>query len=435
MIMKILNYLNVSNPNNLESDSGFIFQKLLMNSILEKKPNWEFYFLSPNKVPLQNSKIKIIEVPNFKNKYQVRFDFDWKLFENVLYEFIDDIDLFLVNQSEQTSNFYSLVHTISKKTKIPFITYFHYLPIHPPHVHFGYEEEASMKPFIAYIPSYPHMRVSFKKETKRTKFYEYDGTLNKGGLAEIILMRQAEAVKLSDYSVICSNFGKKLLENYIKKHFPKIKGNYSVIPPPVSATNKKNEKIVPDDKKIIVYNHRLYRSYGTKEFLDFMTHFYNNERKDFEIVFTDPTSGRSAERNGLDPDIEIFRKRISDLQFTKILHKKTQEEYFDLVNKCYMEMGPMKTHALWSMAVVDAMICGKPTLCPNYAAFPEITGGKGGLLYSSRSDLTKKLNHMFDDAEHYTVLSDYCEKRAKLFDASVTADKFIDIFENAVGGS
>jgi len=95
-----------------------------------------------------------------------------------------------------------------------------------------------------------------------------------------------------------------------------------------------------------------------------------------------------------------------------------------------MGLGPLKASALWSMSVVDVMSCGKPVLCPAYAAFPEMLRHNPHLLANSQSDLSEKLNKLLDDPEHYGDMSNYCFEIAKEYSVDNTADKFIEIFES-----
>jgi len=98
--MKLLSYLNVSNISNIEADSGYIFQKLLLNYVVETKSDIEVYLICPKDTPEINENIKhIILDDNYLNKYSVRFNFPW----NKLMEFsgiFKDLDLIIVNQPE-----------------------------------------------------------------------------------------------------------------------------------------------------------------------------------------------------------------------------------------------------------------------------------------------------------------------------------------------
>jgi len=92
----------------------------------------------------------------------------------------------------------------------------------------------------------------------------------------------------------------------------------------------------------------------------------------------------------------------------------------------------MRPSALWSMSAVDAMACGLPTLCPDYACFPEIVGSESPLLFSSFRGFKEILMLLLNDRGFYEEQSEYCRRRAEQFDVKHTAQKFIRIFEQAV---
>ena len=110
--MNILMYLNVSNISDINSDSGFIFQKLLINEILKKRPSWNIYFLCPKNTPIINKRVRHIHLVKGLTKYGVRFDFDWESFEKLFRSSLADLDVIYINQPEQAENFFALITTI-----------------------------------------------------------------------------------------------------------------------------------------------------------------------------------------------------------------------------------------------------------------------------------------------------------------------------------
>ncbi len=58
--MKLLSYLNVSNISNIEADSGYMFQNLLLSSVIKIIPDLEVYFISPKSAPPINANVKHI---------------------------------------------------------------------------------------------------------------------------------------------------------------------------------------------------------------------------------------------------------------------------------------------------------------------------------------------------------------------------------------
>ncbi len=178
--MKILNYLNISNPSNLESDSGFIFQKLLMREILKLKPKWEFYFLCSKETPeIDHPNIIKIPINNNRDAYSCRFSFNFDHLKSQIKDL--NSDLALINQSELSSSFKILFDNIFEKG-IPIITYFHYLNVSP-------------------------------KENKNPEFYD----LNYKKCGKIVFLRQIESAMISKANITCSAFAKDLFLRNFKK--------------------------------------------------------------------------------------------------------------------------------------------------------------------------------------------------------------------------
>ena len=372
--MNILSLLNVSNISNLEADSGYVFQKLLMKEILSQRPDWNFFFISPRGTETIDERIHNIEIDYGHNKFEARFNFPWLELKEKIEKIIPKVNLIYINQAELATNFKALATTLCPERKIPMISYYHYLPLEPSHLHFG-KEEKTLDYDMTVDP----------KEKRFPSSIRFDQTLNNHDLALPIFLREIEAIQISDYNITCSNFGIDLLFSNAQKIMPSVSGKIIAIPPPVSfdeiEKSLKDFKRSDSQKKAILFNHRLYSHYGPEEFFEVIKKMYESVRQDFEIIITHPTHGRSVERSRLDPNVQRIENVITKMPFVKLKHSRTREEYYKTVANSYIAIGPMKPSALWSMSTVDALACGIPTLCPAYASFPEILGNNSDLLF------------------------------------------------------
>ena len=397
-----------------------------MGEILKQRPDWNFYYISPPGTPKIDDRIHNLELDYGHNKFEARFNFPWKELESKIKPIIADIDMIYVNQSEQASNFRALEATLLPEKTIPIVSYFHYLPVEPSHFHFS----------VNGIGLDYDMLVNLE-ETRYPSSLRFGNTLDNKGLGLPIFMRQIEAIYVSDYNIICSNFGIDLLLGNAQKLISSTTGDFKAIPPPVSLnevdSSLKDHGSKQGGKKRILFNHRLYNHYGPNEFFKAMTDFYNGVRQDFEIIVTNPTANRSKERDALDPTVDNNKKKILELPFVKVQHSIERDNYYKTVADAYLSIGPMKPSALWSMSVVDSMACYVPTLCPNYACFPELMGAESGLLFGSNEELVQKIQRLFDDRPFYEEKSKYVRQRAERYDVTYAAQKFINIFEKVVG--
>lgn len=415
--MKILDFLNVSNLSNLQADSGFVFQRLLLNEILARKKDWEVYLIAPECLGDLGERIHLVKLDYGHNKYEARFNFPWAKLRTSLEGVMQDIDLIYVNQAEHASSFRAFATAAVPSRRIPIVSYFHYLPVEPPHFHFDFSTG-------------DYDRTTDLEGKVQSSSLRFDQSLNLHGLALPVFMRLIEAMFVSDYCVTCSEFGIDLLVGNAQKLVPTVMPKIAAIPPPVSLAEAEPGRTAEKDRKNkIVFNHRLYSHYGPREFFDFMDWFYENRRTDFEVVLTDPTNGRSAERNKLDTSVAELRRTFSAKPYVRFAHSPERDEYYRALGSYKMSIAPFRPSALWSMSVVDSMACGIPVVCPNYACFPEIIGANSELLFSKPTELADLLGKLFDDEPFYRACSQYCATRAAKFSVEKAAERFISIFE------
>lgn len=108
------------------------------------------------------------------------------------------------------------------------------------------------------------------------------------------------------------------------------------------------------------------------------------------MVVSDPTGKRSTERDRLDPSVNGIRERLARFPFIRMSQSETRSAYHELLSSVDFAVAPIKPSALWSMAVTDVLASGKPVLCPNMAAFPEIVPSSPDLLFNDRRDFRAK---------------------------------------------
>jgi len=396
--MKILSYLNVSNISNLEADSGYIFQKLLLRSIIKIKPDTEIYLICPKNTPDIDDKVTLLPIEdNYFNKYSVRFNFPWNKFMGKA-SILKDIDFAIINQPELVSNFRALFSVLGNN-KIKIASYLHYIPI----------EKFPSKGKINYTES-----------------------MNHGNIVNAIFYRQLESVLVADYYITCSKFAIEFVKSNAALVSMSIKKQISnkiiAIPPPISISEAEKQKTEKSfDTKTLVYNHRLYTHYGTKLIFEWLSELFS-KRQDFEVLVTDPTGDRSHERNSLDKSVNYFKDWLADFSFVKIKSIKDHDEYYKTLWRCYAGLAPLKPSALWSMSVVDFLACGKPVLAPNYACFPEMLNNNKSLLFKNKKDFFKKANNLFDDENKYNTISMDCRKMTEKYIDTRVAQQFINLF-------
>lgn len=385
--MNVLSYLNVTNIGNLEADSGFIFQKLLLTE-LEKRGH-TVYLLAP-KEAMDLTDLTIIPLNPPKTKYHARYQFDWDDIYLSTAHLWDEIDLLLINQPEIAPQFKAMVVATVKKY-IPIVCYVHYLPFDWNHL-----------------------------EGKII----YDTSLNDHDIASWVTSSIRTGIECADACIIGSNFAADLLLEKVGK--PSI---LKVIPPPIE-TNLINIAQKKLDKSSftfrILYNHRLYAHYGTEQIFDWLDEVINESDKNIEVIVTHPNRNRAIERKQLDNESERIFNKISKLSYVRIIEAKTRDEYHQLIESINMAIAPYRGAALWNMSIVDILASGLPVIAPNLGAFKEILYSRKEWLFTDKEDFKIILSQLIlSDMNRSSELSTLYHNQLSI---STTTDKFEKIF-------
>lgn len=383
----LLSIANVSNIDDLVCDSGIIFQRILMEEFAKR--SIQCHILGPNKPQFlsYNFENAVKHVgPLGITRYSSRFNFDWHYFA----ELINNInpDIIFNNQVEIAAAIRSVL-TALNKNNIKLITYCHYPAI------WGIEGGN----FII------------------------DGSLNYNNLGVPIIFDILSALLTSDWFIVQSQFAKSLIlkaaEYYKIKNFKEIQ----VIPPPLDPLIKKIGKISKRGRSIL-YNHRLYESYGTSEFIDFIGSCRN---LNFELIISDPMPSRSKERSNLNSTPAKFREYLSKLENTTLFDGNvSRESYAKLIQNSRIAIGAFRKACVWSMSSIDCISLGVPVIAQNYGAYSEFIPKE--LLFEDLLEAKNLIKRLLDDDEYWNYTIDLSEAITRCLEPSMIATKFYDIF-------
>jgi|GEM_PF-958816 len=360
----VLVNLNVSNDSNFEADSGYIFQKLLWTHLCQMHRDLRVLFLGHRLNTEQwHPNITMVPFHTKFDKFSTRLHFDWHALKDRL-QHLPQVDLLYNNQPESTLNFKTLLCSMYGH-EVPATGYYHYLPFH-------YDANG-----IVWDPSQ-----NLQEFTARP-----------------ILGRNLESLELADKSFIGSQFGKDiLLRAYRERYRDALEPQLEVFSPPIEPELFRQQSVT-NGRPSILYNQRLYKHYGTERVIQAVQQVASE--RDVTFVVTDPTGERSVERDRLDPAVRRFREELGKLPFVERIHCATRKGYHELLSRVDLGIAPVKPSALWSMAVTDLLATGKPVLCPNVGAFPELVPNTPELLFAEDGgDLPQKIHAALDAAAH-----------------------------------
>jgi glycosyltransferase involved in cell wall biosynthesis len=385
---KILSILNVSNRENIGSDSGVIFHSLLFPEC--QKKGYEVVIAAPFEIKIHGAEYVFME--SGKNKYDVRFRFDWDAYSELIKK--TEPDIIFCHQVEQCANIRTLLVSLGLSQKIKLITYYHYLPA---------------------------MELAGDDVV-------WDPSLNHEGLAEIIFLKVLSALKSSDLFFVTSEYSKKFLTALAKKYnFSFDSQKIVVMPPPADPFFELKTPLgFKDGQNTVLYSSRLYEQYGTDFLIEIIEHYKNSNVR---FIVTDFFSNKSAERKKLDTKTEQYREFLRNQNNVIIRGDGDNRQVYrdEIIANASLVLGPYRKNANWSMSMIDAFMMGIPGIGPNCASFPEFMPAE--LIYDNKEDAIYLIDKLLSEKDSWERVSKKCRNSYQRFMPSETASIFFGALE------
>jgi hypothetical protein len=385
--MKVLALLNVSNVDDLSCDSGVIFQSILTREFY--RSGIEYVLIGPDIAAFHALDFPLGRKAFLQmgtNRYDSRFTFDWEgLKQLIAHEMPDAI---FNNQIELTSAIRALLVTLGANNT-PLVAYCHYPAL------WGIKDGG--------VPV-------------------LDESLNTAGLGLPIVFDILNAACLADVFIIQSEFGKNLVLAAAAFHRVTLKQPPIVLPPPYDPRLYRETLGLPPCNRRLVYNHRLYASYGTEAFVSLVEGLSNVECRIF-----DPMPNRSAKRHSLSPSPMEFRATLKKMPYTELVDGNiSREKYGALLQEARVGMGALRRACVWSMAAVDCMGLGIPVVAPHYAAYPEFIPQQ--LLFTDLDQAKDLIGRLLEDDHFWLSSTHACHAMVKQLAPSHIAQRLQQLF-------
>jgi glycosyltransferase involved in cell wall biosynthesis len=382
--VKLLSFLNVSNRERPGCDSGVIFHRLLFSRL--RRASWSCTIASPLQIRIDGVDDAFFEVG--RSKYDVRFRFDWDSAASLIVA--QQPDIIFAHQVELTSHFRALLVTLGVRAKLA--TYCHYWPILSIH---------------------------------ENGVITWDPSLDHAGLAEVILFSIFSAVKTSDYFFVTSQFARELLFRAAAIYNVKLsRDTVHILPCPADPDFLTTEPRRWRIGRRVVYNHRLYRQYGTDFFIKLANELGSSGT---EFIVTDFFASRNHSRNALDPFVAEYRATLANM--SNVLVRTAGDDRatyrYDILEMVNAGLGPYRLNANWSMSAVDCLGLGIPVVCPNLASFPEFVPPQ--LLFTSGEEARCLLERLLTDRIFWEECSRASQRVTAQFSADVVASRFASV--------
>jgi glycosyltransferase involved in cell wall biosynthesis len=388
--MKILSIVNVSNTDDLTCDSGVIYQRILSKhfSVL----GVEYHVVVPRSAPVsdENFGYAILHRASLgTTRYASRFSFPWEELASIVRQ---GFDVIFNNQVEITSALRALlVQEGQNKTRL--VSYCHYPALWP-----------NKGPGLC-----------------------FDQSLNHAQLGLPIVLDILSAACVADCLIVQSNFAKQLIINSAE-HFhigasESLNLRIKVIPPPLDPAVTRPPASVR--KRAIVYNHRLYESYGTNDILNFVDSL---SHLSMEFWVMDPMPRRSLERSRLNSSPALYRERIKKTTGATLWAGNVERsEYAAHLAAGRLALAPWREACVWSMAVLDCMALGVPVVAPAYASYPEFIPEL--LLFHSADEARNLVQKLLNDESFHGMAAKQCLESSARFTGEIIAGRLMEVFK------
>lgn len=373
--MRLLYLLNISNPDRLSADSGFTVAELLLPALADR--GVETTFAAPARVTDERVFFERIRVPG--TKYRARFGPDLDELTGVVRRSRPDV--VVVNQIENAPAVRAALLEAGSEAGVA--GYCHYLPF----------------------------------SVNDLGIVRRDPSLSDAGLGAAVLLAFLAGVSACDRVLVHSAAASAWTVAVAERHGIDLADRVRVVPPP------RDERLVRDPDQVEttpgrpvgIYNHRLYRHYGTAGFTALAARL--TREAELELLVTDLFGQRSPARVKLDPSPEIHRAQLAALPGVRIVSDDgDRHRYRRLLGAAQFALAPLRAGCPWSMSVIDCQAMGLPVIAPRTGWFAEHIDEE--LLFDNPDTAVTIARRLTRDREFYRLHA----KRAHTCTDALTAD-------------
>ncbi|MFD1663228.1 glycosyltransferase [Streptomyces caeni] len=323
--MRVLYLLNISNPDRLSADSGWIFADLLAPSLADAGS--EVTVAAPAAAGDARCGFHRTKVPG--TKYRARFSAD--IDELVALIGTERPDVVVANQIEEAPAIRTAL--LEARSDALLAGYCHYLP-------FSFAGGGQML---------------------------LDPSLDDAGLGRPVLLAFAAGLAACDRVMVHSSAAASWVSAAAARMTVDLGDRLRVVPAP------RDERLVRDPATVRsatdaggaigVYNHRLYAHYGTEQFVDLARQLSDSGTVRLRVM--DLFGQRRAERKGLDDSPEKMREKLAALPHVQVVSDRGDRiRYRNLLAGARFGIAPFRHGCPWSMSVIDCQGMGLPVISP-----------------------------------------------------------------------
>ncbi|MBB1245454.1 glycosyltransferase [Streptomyces durbertensis] len=382
--MRVLYLLNISNPDRLSADSGWIFADLLAPALADAGA--EVTVAAPAPAGDARCGFRPTKVPG--TKYRARFSTD--VDELVALIQAEQPDVIVANQIEEAPAVRTALLEAGSNALLA--GYCHYLP-------FSFADGGQLL---------------------------LDPSLDDAGLGRPVLLAFAAGLAACDRVMVHSSTAASWVSAAAARMTVELGDRLRVVPAPRDERLVRDPATVPSGPEtgaIGVYNHRLYAHYGTEQFLDLARDLVASRAIRLRVM--DLFGKRRAERTGLDDSPEKMRDQLAAMPHVQVVSDRGDRvRYKKLLAGARFGIAPFRPGCPWSMSVIDCQGMGLPVISPRLGWLAEHVDPE--LCFTTQAEAVALAERLATDDEFHAVHAKRAHASTADFAPAVVAARYLE---------
>lgn len=383
--MRVLYLLNISNPDRLSADSGWIFADLLAPALADAGA--DVTVAAPAAAGDARCGFHRTRVPG--TKYRARFSAD--IDELVALIGAQKPDVVVANQIEEAPAVRTALLEAGSDALLA--GYCHYLP-------FSFASGGQML---------------------------LDPSLDDAGLGRPVLLAFAAGLAACDRVMVHSSTAASWVSAAAARMTVDLGDRLRVVPAP------RDQRLVRDPATVRptsgtggaigVYNHRLYAHYGTEQFVDLARGLSASGAVRLRVM--DLFGQRRAERKGLDDSPEKMREKLAALPHVQVVSDRGDRvRYKNLLAGARFGIAPFRPGCPWSMSVIDCQGMGLPVISPRLGWLAEHIDPE--LCFTTPAEAVALAERLVTDDEFHAVHAKRAHTSTADFAPALIAARYLE---------
>ncbi|MEU9118729.1 glycosyltransferase [Streptomyces sp. NPDC048506] len=381
--MRVLYLLNISNPDRLSADSGWIFADLLAPALADAGA--EVTVAAPAAAGDVRCGFHRTKVPG--TKYRARFSTD--IDELVALIRAERPDVVVANQIEEAPAIRTALLEAGSDALLA--GYCHYLP-------FSFTGGGQLL---------------------------LDPSLNDAGLGRPVLLAFAAGLAACDRVMVHSSTAASWVSAAAVRTTVDLDEKLRVVPAPRDERLVRDPATAPPasgDGAIGIYNHRLYAHYGTDQFVNLARGLAASTVR---LRVMDLFGKRRAERTGLDDSPEKMRDQLAAMPHVEIVSDRGDRvRYKNLLAGARFGIAPFRPGCPWSMSVIDCEGMGLPVISPRLGWLAEHIDPE--LCFATPEEAVALAERLATDDEFHALHAKRAYASTADFAPALVADRYLE---------